>query len=171
MDNPSDKKDKNSNDKPMDRRRFFVVAGNSAVGLVGAGCLGVTYDFLSPKVLLESPSRFRIGTVETIQPNSMAYDAEHRVFVFRDTQGYFYAISANCTHLGCTANWKAEGVPGHEEGVIACPCHGSIFSKKGDVIQGPAQRALDRFRMHLEDNKLFVDTDETVSEEEMILKV
>jgi cytochrome b6-f complex iron-sulfur subunit len=155
----------------MDRRRFFVIVGNSAVGLVTAGSLGMAYDFLSPKVLLEISSRFRAGTPETIPPDTMVYDAEHRVFVFRDTQGYFYAISANCTHLGCTANWKAEGVPGHEEGVIACPCHGSIFSKTGNVITGPAPRAMDRFRMYIEDNKLFVDTNETVSEEEMVLKV
>lgn len=160
-----------SKDESIDRRRFFLIVGNSAVGIAAVGALGVTYDFLSPKVLLEIPDRFRAGTPETIPPDTMVYDAEHRVFVFRDTQGYFYAVSATCTHLGCTTNWKAQGIPGHEDGVIACPCHGSVFSKTGNVIQGPAPRDLDRFRMHIEDNRLYVNTGETVSEEEMILKV
>ena len=112
-----------------------------------------------------------IGTLATMQSNSVIFDAEHRLFVFRDKQGYFYALSSVCTHLGCNVDWKATGVPGHPEGVITCPCHGSLFNKTGDVISGPAPRPLDRFKMYLEDDNLIVDMEEIVGEEEMILKV
>ena len=81
------------------------------------------------------------------------------------------AISMVCTHLGCTANWKPDCAPNHPEGVISCPCHGSVFSRRGDVLKGPAPRALDRFRMTLEEGELIVDTSETVDEDEMILRV
>jgi cytochrome b6-f complex iron-sulfur subunit len=164
-------KDQEKEAKKVNRRQFMTTVGNSALGLTVVGSLGVTYDFLSPKVLLEIPSRFGVGTLESIAPNTVILDAEHRLFVFRVKQGFFYSVSAVCTHLGCTTQWKASGIPGHPEGVITCPCHGSIFSKTGDVIHGPAPRALDRFKMYLEQDKLVVDTKETVTEEEMILKV
>ncbi|HEX7412069.1 MAG TPA: ubiquinol-cytochrome c reductase iron-sulfur subunit [Bacteroidales bacterium] len=155
----------------LNRRKFFVAAGNAAIGIAALGSLGVTLDFLAPKVLLELPRRFVIGMLATMQPNTVLFDAEHRLIVFRDKQGYFYALSAVCTHLGCIVEWKETGIPGYPEGVIACPCHGSIFNKTGDVIRGPAPRSLDRFKLYLEDDRVIVDMAETVSEEDMILKV
>jgi len=162
---------KDSGKESLSRRKFFVSAGNAAIGIAALGSLGVTLDFLSPKVLLELPRRFSIGALASMQPNSVTFDAEHRLIVFRDKQGYFYALSAVCTHLGCIVEWKEMGIPGHPEGVIACPCHGSVFNKTGDVIRGPAPRSLDRFKMYLEDDRVIVDMTETVGEEEMILKV
>ena len=162
---------KNSGKESLSRRNFFVSAGNAAIGIAALGSLGVTLDFLSPKVLLELPRRFSIGALASMQPNSVTFDAEHRLIVFRDKQGYFYALSAVCTHLGCIVEWKETGIPGHPEGVIACPCHGSVFNKTGDVIRGPAPRSLDRFKMYLEDDRVIVDMTEIVSEEGMILKV
>jgi cytochrome b6-f complex iron-sulfur subunit len=155
----------------LNRRKFVVAAGNGAIAIAGLGSIGVTLDFLSPKVLLELPRRFVIGILATMQPKSVKFDAEHRLIVFRDKQGYFYALSAVCTHLGCIVEWKEAGIPGHPEGVIACPCHGSIFNKTGDVIRGPAPRSLDRFKLYLEEDRVIVDMAEIVSEEEMILKV
>lgn len=172
MNGDFEKNENNSgNAADINRRRFLTAVGNSAIGIAALGSVGVTFEFLSPNVLLEIPARFTDGTVDGMQPNTVVFNPEYRVFIFRDAQGFFYALSAVCTHLGCTANWKPEGVPGHPEGVIACPCHGSVFSKTGEVIRGPAPRHLDRFRMRLEDGKLVVDTAEPVSEEEMFLKV
>lgn len=155
----------------LSRRKFFVSAGNAAIGIAALGSLGVSIDFLAPKVLLELPKRFVIGVLANMQPNSVTFDGEHRLIVFRDKQGYFYALSAVCTHLGCMVEWKEAGIPGHQDGVIACPCHGSIFSKNGDVIRGPAPRSLDRYKLYLEDDRVIVDMTETVSEQDMILKV
>ena len=162
---------KDSGKGSLNRRKFVLAAGNGAIAIAALGSIGVTLDFLAPKVLLELPKRFVIGMLPTMQPNSVTFDAEHRLIVFRDKQGYFYALSAVCTHLGCIVEWKETGIPGHPEGVIACPCHGSIFNKTGDVIRGPAPRSLDRFKLYLEDNKVIVDMEETVGEEEMFLKV
>lgn len=162
---------KDSGKGSLNRRKFVLAAGNGAIAIAALGSIGVTLDFLSPKVLLELPKRFVIGMLATMQPNSVTFDAEHRLIVFRDKQGYFYALSAVCTHLGCIVEWKETGIPGHPEGVIACPCHGSIFNKTGDVIRGPAPSSLDRFKLYLEDNKVIVDMEETVGEEEMFLKV
>src|ERR1035437_6943219 len=162
---------KDSGKGSLNRRKFVLAAGNGAIAIAALGSIGVTLDFLAPKVLLELPRRFVVGVLANMQPNSVTFDAEHRLIVFRDKQGYFYALSAVCTHLGCIVEWKETGIPEHPEGVIACPCHGSVFSKTGDVIRGPAPRSLDRFKMYLEEDRVIVDMTEIVSEEEMILKV
>ncbi len=44
-------------------------------------------------------------------------------------------LSARCPHLGCRIN-KLEG------NNLICPCHGSSFDLKGEVLTGPAVRPL-----------------------------
>jgi len=153
------------------RRKFLNAMGNAATGVVLLGGLGVAIDYLKPNVILEIPKEFKVGPIDSIQSGSVIYEPEQKAFVVRDEQGSFYALSAVCTHLGCTTKWNASGVGGNPNAVIACPCHGSLFNKRGELIQGPAQRSLDKFRLRLEDNKLVVNTAEIVSEEEMILKI
>lgn len=170
-DNKKKGQQKDFDKETINRRKFFVALGNTAIGIATLGSFGVSLDFLFPKVSLEIPRRFMIGTLVTMQSNSVIFDPEHRLFIFRDKLGYFFALSTVCTHLGCNVEWKATGVPGYPEGVMMCPCHGSLFNKTGDVISGPAPRSLDRYKMYLEDDKLIVDMEEIVGEEEMILKV
>jgi carotenoid phi-ring synthase / carotenoid chi-ring synthase len=50
------------------------------------------------------------------------------------------AVSLTCTHQGCTVQPQADGQ-------FHCPCHGAMFDQQGRVVQGPAKRDLDRFRV------------------------
>ncbi|MBV8070755.1 MAG: ubiquinol-cytochrome c reductase iron-sulfur subunit [Acidobacteriaceae bacterium] len=60
------------------------------------------------------------------------------------------AFAPQCTHLGCAYNWQAE------KKQFVCPCHGSKFNVRGDVIEGPASRPLDRYSIKLEGNRLWL---------------
>jgi glycine/D-amino acid oxidase-like deaminating enzyme/nitrite reductase/ring-hydroxylating ferredoxin subunit len=57
--------------------------------------------------------------------------------VHRDDDGRLHAVSARCTHLGCIVRWNGG------ERTWDCPCHGSRFDAGGEVISGPATRALE----------------------------
>lgn len=59
-----------------------------------------------------------------------------KIAVSRDRDGTLRAVSATCTHLGCTVRWNAA------ESSWDCPCHGSRFSPTGEVLHGPAAEPL-----------------------------
>ena len=58
--------------------------------------------------------------------------------VYRDEEGAVHALSARCTHLGCIVHFN------DVERAWECPCHGSRFGLDGAVIQGPANKPLQR---------------------------
>jgi Rieske Fe-S protein len=64
-------------------------------------------------------------------------------------QGSFNALTAICTHEQCT-------VTGFQSGVFVCPCHGSQYNTNGQVQQGPATRALQRFTTQFTNNVLTI---------------
>lgn len=171
MERNESKQNKSNEENKISRRKFLTSVGNTATGIVVLGSIGVTLEYLVPNVLLEIPKEFKIGPINTIQPNSVILEPKQRTFVVREEQGSFYALSAVCTHLGCTTKWSDSGAAGKPDAVISCPCHGSLFNKYGEVLQGPAPRALDKYRVQLEDDKLVINTGKKVSEDEMILKV
>ena len=61
-----------------------------------------------------------------------------KVAVFVDESGGVHALSARCQHMGCTVDWNSV------DETWDCPCHGSRYRRDGEVIQGPATRALPR---------------------------
>ncbi|MGB7621188.1 MAG: ubiquinol-cytochrome c reductase iron-sulfur subunit [Terriglobia bacterium] len=151
-------------DSGSTRRHFLSEMTAMALGVAGVGSLVVTTKYLSPNVLFEPPTSFRIGLPDDYPVNSVAYLPDQQVYVVRTPEG-FYAESAICTHLGCITQWKPE------LNRIACPCHGSQFSREGSVEAGPAPRPLAHFAIRLmPDGELLVDTLETVKPAQ-VLKV
>jgi nucleotide-binding universal stress UspA family protein len=62
---------------------------------------------------------------------------DHKVAVYRDQKGVVHAVSAKCTHMGCTVKWNPS------QKTWDCPCHGSRFSPFGQVVNGPAAKPLE----------------------------
>ncbi|MBV7506334.1 FAD-dependent oxidoreductase [Bacillus sp. sid0103] len=59
-----------------------------------------------------------------------------RAGAYKDKNGKLYIVDTTCTHLGCECEWN------HAEKTWDCPCHGSRYAYSGDVIEGPAKKAL-----------------------------
>jgi glycine/D-amino acid oxidase-like deaminating enzyme/nitrite reductase/ring-hydroxylating ferredoxin subunit len=60
----------------------------------------------------------------------------HRVAAYRDASGAVRALDPVCTHLGCLVQFN------DAEKSWDCPCHGSRFDTRGEVINGPAVKPL-----------------------------
>ena len=65
--------------------------------------------------------------------------------------GVFIALSSVCTHEGCTVAYFLASDN------IQCPCHGSVYSKSGSVVNGPAPTALKSYIVNKAGNILTIN--------------
>ncbi|WP_090823444.1 FAD-dependent oxidoreductase [Paenibacillus sp. yr247] len=84
----------------------------------------------------------------TKQPEELAFDEGSVVRVhgkragaYRESDGKLHVVDTTCTHLGCEVEWN------EAERTWDCPCHGSRYSFQGDVIEGPAKKALTKIQL------------------------
>jgi Rieske Fe-S protein len=66
------------------------------------------------------------------------------IMVIRMSVTDVIALSAICTHSGCSMNF----LPSQQ--LLDCPCHGSQFAEDGSVVRGPARRPLKVYVASLE---------------------
>ena len=129
-----------------------------AIGSAGSIFGLLVARFMMPNVLVEPPTKFKIGPPSDFPPEAVVtkFKAARGIWVV-NTNSYngsqmIYALASVCTHLGCTPSWL-EG-----EQKYKCPCHGSGFYKNGVNFEGPAPRPLERVGLRLaEDGMLEVD--------------
>lgn len=61
---------------------------------------------------------------------------DKKVGAYRDERGTFYLVDPRCPHLGCRLEWNPDELSWD------CPCHGSRFDYRGNLLDGPAQEGL-----------------------------
>ncbi len=147
----SDKKAKDTSG-----RRDFLRKAWPVVGLVAAAeFLLFTINMLRPGKELSKSNPIStlkiIGNVEDFQVNSVTTDRVNKLFLVRQQDGGFLALSLICSHLGCSVAWDEPNTR------FICPCHSSAFDKFGNVVNSPAARALDYFPVTIEAGKVKVD--------------
>jgi cytochrome b6-f complex iron-sulfur subunit len=139
---------------PARRGFLLTLTKGSLLFALLAQIAGAVRAFV-PNVLYEPLKRFKTRKPQNY-PEGLNFVPDRRVFIIREG-GEFHAISAVCTHLGCTVQWK------EERREFDCPCHGSRFGEDGSVIAGPAPTGLQWYPLSLSpDGYLEVDTAEEV---------
>jgi len=109
------------------RRRFL----KAVAFVIAAGLL--LWKFLVPKIAKKKPL-LRVAKADIPAGGALVF-RKSRVAVVKKGDD-IYALSLACTHLGCTVNVTTRE--------FVCPCHGSIFGRRGEVLKGPADRPLER---------------------------
>ena len=152
-------------------RRGFLAAGIYGFLSVIAGSFGIT----SAAYLLRTPKQKQgsawadagdVSALKTGIPQKVTFERirtdgwkisnqKDNAWIIRNADGTVTAFSPLCTHLGCAYRWQSKAGQSRG-GAFVCPCHGSTFSRAGDVITGPANRPLDRYQVKREGTRLWV---------------
>ena len=85
-------------------------------------------NFIAQKVYIPSSE---IEHIKNGHGGIVEYDGQ-KVGVYKDDDGQIFTVSTKCSHLGCELHWNAD------ESTWDCPCHGSRFDYKGNLIDSPA---------------------------------
>lgn len=67
-----------------------------------------------------------------------------------NSDGSYRALSATCTHLGCTVQYRSDLRQ------IWCACHNGIYDLNGRNVSGPPPRPLDVFEVHSRGDEIVV---------------
>jgi menaquinol-cytochrome c reductase iron-sulfur subunit len=151
---------------PTDRRDFLLTLGAGAGAAALTAQTAASLRSLVPNVSYDSPTTVKLGPPADY-PDGIKFLADERLFVFRQGNT-FHAISAVCTHLGCTvraealANAQTANLGGTEVRLthrFLCPCHGSEYKGDGSNVAGPAPKPLAWYRLTVapDDGQLVVD--------------
>jgi len=142
------------------RRMMFRWMGWGAVlVLLGQWSIGFV-SFFTPRRLGAFGGTVTAGMVTDFKLGDVKVVREGKFYVTRVPEGFF-ALYWKCPHLGCTVPWAPQdpAMPGPpdggdqaftDKGRFKCPCHGSIYNRYGQIIQGPAPRPMDRFPIKID---------------------
>ncbi|RDW17373.1 FAD-dependent oxidoreductase [Oceanobacillus arenosus] len=111
-------------------KNFLVENANVATHLI-KGKLEMTN--INPETLANDE-----GAVITIKGE--------RKGAYKDMEGQLHIVDTTCTHVGCEVEWN------NGDRSWDCPCHGSRFSYTGEVLEGPAEKPLQKYDYKMIDN-------------------
>lgn len=143
----------------MERRNFIKQCGAIGLSCVGISltlnsCKGVHYvtgvinnnvikisklEFIMTK---DSKSSFRKYIIVR------AENLNFPIVVYRFSETDHKALLLRCTHQSYELNVNGD--------LISCAAHGSEFTNKGDVVQGPAEQSLQSFPINTDENYIYL---------------
>lgn len=123
----------------LDRRAFCacaLAATALACGGGGGGSSAPSGGTPTPTPSPKTTTDTKAGMLATSAGTIHDYRDLGAFWLIHDASG-IYAMTAICTHMGCTV--------GQGGSAFACPCHGSQYDLNGGNTQGPAISPLVHF--------------------------
>lgn len=138
----------------MTRRRFLNWFLATTAGAFLASILYPFVGFLVPPKVEEAPTR---TVILAIKPDDVKSNSG-QIFRFgikpgiliRTPGGEIRALSAICTHLACTVEYRAD--LSH----IWCACYNGHYDLNGKNIAGPPPRQLEQFTVNVRGDQIVV---------------
>jgi menaquinol-cytochrome c reductase iron-sulfur subunit len=150
------------------RRRFLELL-SYGLGAIAAGFIAIPFvaGYLAPQLAappgvwrrVGKVTDFKVGgfqLVSYLNPKPVPWSgvtAKTAVWLRRNTNNEFTALSIYCQHLGCPVRWQ----PGSQ--LFLCPCHGGVYYANGDVAAGPPERGLPRYPTRVRNGQVEVYTE------------
>lgn len=128
--------------------------------LLGTGMLASLASFLYPVLrYLVPPIETNMGVDSVVAATASELKANSaKIFRFgnrpalliRTANGEYRAMSATCTHLSCTVQYRKDVQQ------IWCACHNGTYDLNGRNVSGPPPRPLEQYQVHVEGNEIQV---------------
>ena len=138
----------------MKRRQFLDWLLRMSGTAIGAFVLYPVVRYLVPPTMPEAATRRVVAAKQgELAPDSFKtfpFGSQPGILV-RTASGDYRALSAVCTHLGCTVQYKAA------DKAIWCACHNGFYDLDGHNISGPPPRPLERYEVHVDGNDVVVE--------------
>ena len=137
---------------PVSRRRFCAgacqVASCATLATFFSACGGSPTSPSAPAATLPVlPGQFASSRVQVTVAGSaldnvgaaaLVESVAGMFLLARTSATAFTAVDAICSHESCT-------ITGSDGSAYVCPCHGSRYSRSGQVLAGPAKASLRQF--------------------------
>jgi len=138
--------------KPARRHFLDFFLGTSIVASFASFLYPVIRYLIPPEQTELGPDLVVAAKTGDLQPNSgkIFPFAGRPALLILAADGKYRALSAVCTHLGCTVQYRPDL---HE---VWCPCHNGIYSIGGNNISGPPPRPLQTFDVIVKGNDIYV---------------
>ena len=146
--NPGDRRS-----TPVPRRRFVeVLLGGGFLATAAAFVYPVFRYLVPPKASDLGSDSVVAGRVGELKPNSgkIFRFGNHPGLLIRTASGEYRAMSATCTHLSCTVQYRDDL---HQ---VWCACHNGKYDLNGRNISGPPPRPLEGFEVQVRGDEIFV---------------
>ena len=138
---------------PMPRRRFVEV-------LLGGGFLATAIAVIYPVLRYLVPPKAsdlgndsvvaaRVGELKLNSGKIFRFGSRPGLLI-RTASGDYRAMSATCTHLSCTVQYRDDL---HQ---VWCACHNGMYDLSGRNISGPPPRPLESFEVQVRGEEIFV---------------
>ncbi len=141
------------NTKLHSRRSFIgTILAIGFSGFAGSILYPIARYLIPPKQREVEVSNVSGGKLKDMENDSykIVRFGNKPVILIRTDKGELKALSAQCTHLDCTVQYKKS------EGVIWCACHNGKYDLNGRNISGPPPRPLDPYLVQLKGDEIFI---------------
>jgi cytochrome b6-f complex iron-sulfur subunit len=130
----------------MKRRTFLDVVLAASGAALGAFVLYPIARYLVPPKAPEAATRRVVAAKQDEVPPGgfkiFPFGGEPGILI-HGKDGAYRALSAVCTHLGCTVQLRPDGQS------IWCACHNGLYDLEGRNVSGPPPRPLESYVVHV----------------------
>lgn len=127
---------------------------------LGSGIMASLASFLYPVLrYVVPPAEANLGvdsvvaaTANELKPNSAKIFrfGNRPALLIRTVEGEYQAMSATCTHLSCTVQYRKDTQQ------VWCACHNGIYDLNGKNLSGPPPRPLEKYQVHVQGDEVKV---------------
>jgi Rieske Fe-S protein len=138
---------------PLPRRRFVeVLLSGGFLATVVAFVYPVLQYLIPPKEADLGSDSVVAGRTGELKPNSgkIFRFGNRPGILIRTSSGEYRAMSAICTHLSCTVQYRDDMQH------VWCACHNGHYDLNGRNIAGPPPRPLELFEAQVRGDEIFV---------------